>query len=118
MDGEVTIRHVPDWRLVDPGVEEMGCRVCGTALTALGTNSHRLCPGCGRWPRPLIDAHVEAGEESRERVKVRLIALGNNQYEFRACRIDGEWLEVADTRHDLTFWVARDHIVTVWEERV
>ena len=94
------------------------CRVCDALLAPEEPGIPPVCGRCGRWPRPLLDAHLEADDESRERVKVRLIAAGNTQHEFRACRIAGDWLAVDDTRCGQTFWVAREHIVTVWEERV
>ncbi len=96
----------------------MTCRLCGQPRVMERPGGATDCERCGRWPLPVIEAQLEARDESRERVKVRLIATGNNQYEFRACRIDGEWVAVEDTRDDRTFWVARHHIVTVWEERV
>lgn len=94
------------------------CAVCGDAMR--GDESGRLgvCWVCLTWPQPLIDAHLGGDADERERVKVRLIAEGGNHFEFRRCRIEGEWLALDDTRQDATFWVAQRQIITVWEERV
>lgn len=94
------------------------CAVCGGGLVDDLEAARSLCWKCQEWPAPLLDAHLKADDEGRERIKVRLIAAGNNQFEFRVCRIAGDWLEVEETKHDLTFWVAKGQIVTVWEERV
>lgn len=94
------------------------CAVCATDLMEAQEAAAALCWRCQEWPAPLLEAHLNADAESRERVKVRMIATGGNQFEFRVCRIGGDWLAVDDTRHDATFWVARGQIVTVWEERV
>ncbi len=74
--------------------------------------------GGGEWPTPVIDAHEQADSEERERVKVRMIAEGNQMFEFRVCRIHGDWIAVDDIKQERTLWVARRHVVSVWEERV
>jgi hypothetical protein len=93
------------------------CPVCGVDLAPEEVFAG-LCYFCQQWPAPVIDAHLHADNEDRERVKVRLIAVGNNQFEFRMCRVRGDWVEVEDTKHGMAFWVALRHVVTVWEERV